>query len=671
MRSHGACKCKVCTDFSDTEVGHAVDNPFRSPVTAAARPCCKDALLQQSPCPAVGWSPRRIAEEVAAWQQYLLEAHEQQVRHLHQLLSAAGVQVALLEEDQQEEAQKVSGCEHLAASAEGGGQCCRLKFSGLQSGEQEAWCMPQMTSEKEAEQTLKVSFDTSNRSAQGVPKTENDDAASEQSICELVVESEQVSAVPSATTPPAREEPTGSKSVWTMGVFGTATSCASKASWWHDAAKEVDKLGTADQSLGHMINMIEKDDRKRPGSRCWRHCTLSALADDMYCLTEHVYFDALSGSVIALNAFFMAYETDYALKEHEDAVLPQWARLVGSSFSIFFLVELLLRMCGGLGRFFCSGNGWNYFDLVIVALTMADELIAAAGKLSNTRMVRLLRLTRALKVLRTARLVKLIGALQMLVNSLVGTLKQVMWAFFLIFCLVFVFAVIFGQAVSSIRVGDSWEAEYNDQMFLYWGSMLRCMYTLYMSVSGGISWIEAAVPLAEVGSMALLGFLFYIAAIQWVVLNVITGTFCESAAEAARKDVSLAVQKYRDDRLQLMQRCKAIFQSIDDDGSGELALWEMKPYLDSEPARALFAALDIDITDVRCLFELIDEDGDHRVNIQEFMWGCMQLKGGAKALQIAKIQLEVKQLTKMVGALVDNQGLNLPCRRASVNRPFQ
>eukprot|EP00929_Paragymnodinium_shiwhaense_P112142 TRINITY_DN80397_c0_g1_i1.p1 TRINITY_DN80397_c0_g1~~TRINITY_DN80397_c0_g1_i1.p1 ORF type:complete len:742 (+),score=98.81 TRINITY_DN80397_c0_g1_i1:99-2324(+) len=435
----------------------------------------------------------------------------------------------------------------------------------------------------------------------------------------------------------------------------------SKSVWGEETLAGTKKRGSVlDSSLSDMINTIDLGlSKKVLGGRITKEEDDGALtcSEIIYAFTESIGFDMVCAIAIVLNAIFMAYEVERSLTDPPGEPRAAWLGKVSVGFTLFFVVELFLRLSGGVCRFFCSGNYWNYFDLFIVMVGLTEEFLAETASVSNTRMIRLLRLTRIIKVFRTVRIVRVVGALRQLVNSLVGTIRQVLWSFFLILCIMFVFSVIFGQVVSHARL-SSQELSYEAELLLFWGTLPRCMYTLYLAVSGGVSWMEAAAPLQELDKTAFLGFLVYVAIIQWVVLNVVTGVFCESAAEAARRDVSLAVQAHRCDRDHFLQQCKAIFKSIDRDGDGMLVKEEMKPYLDSEPARALFAALDIDIGDVTTLFDMLDEDGDSAIDIEEFMFGCLQLRGGAKALQIARLQLETRSVTKKLQEVLDAQRRN-------------
>eukprot|EP00929_Paragymnodinium_shiwhaense_P080428 TRINITY_DN41943_c0_g2_i4.p1 TRINITY_DN41943_c0_g2~~TRINITY_DN41943_c0_g2_i4.p1 ORF type:complete len:104 (+),score=27.58 TRINITY_DN41943_c0_g2_i4:168-479(+) len=80
----------------------------------------------------------------------------------------------------------------------------------------------------------------------------------------------------------------------------------------------------------------------------------------------------------------------------------------------------------------------------------------------------------------------------------------------------------------------------------------------------------------------------------------------------------------------------------------------MKPFLEQEPARALFGALDLDIGDVRDLFEVLDEDGTRFIDLEEFVFGCLRLRGAAKALDVAKLHYDGQRLKAKLYPFMDN-----------------
>jgi len=58
---------------------------------------------------------------------------------------------------------------------------------------------------------------------------------------------------------------------------------------------------------------------------------------------------------------------------------------------------------------------------------------------------------------------------------------------------------------------------------------------------------------------------------------------------------------------------------------------------------AYFASLQIDVGEAKSLYQLLDTDEDGSIAIEEFVLGCMRLKGMAKAVDIAMIMYETKK----------------------------
>eukprot|EP00929_Paragymnodinium_shiwhaense_P117086 TRINITY_DN8725_c0_g3_i1.p1 TRINITY_DN8725_c0_g3~~TRINITY_DN8725_c0_g3_i1.p1 ORF type:complete len:594 (+),score=100.68 TRINITY_DN8725_c0_g3_i1:165-1946(+) len=567
--------------------------------------------------------PRKIAkeltmmqEEVASMQQSFIEAHERQVQHLLRLLEAHGVhnvQIGSLEETQ-------SGGlppEPLAADALAGPEdriyslrrasepCIKPTMAVRRRSEQESLEIPNAVTQPEESESLRRS---AAQAGEDVPA-------------------------------PARPGVKGSSTAQILQDMGMLEACKADVDDAADAAF-LTELPSKDVPDGRSVAPL----RGALASKA------TALAGRIHAFTDNDLFDLAIVGVVILNAIYVGYETEWQLREDVGTPMPSWMIIVSRTFTVLLVCELLMRMCGGLRRFFCSGDPWNYFDFIVVVTGLLEEILhqLARVSVSSTRLVRLVRITRAAKIFRMVRIVRLIGALRMLISSLLGTLRQCLWSFVLMVCLMYVFAVIFGQLVCQAKVRE-WKMTDETLTEEYWGTLLNCMYTLYGSISGGVSWSDAAVPLEDFGWASWLAFLLYVAFVKWVVLNVITACFCESAAEAARKDVGLAVEAYRTDRDNFLSRCRAIFSSVDKDGSGRLEMRDLKAFLASDQAPTLFATMDIDIGDVCGWFEMLAEDGV-LIDLQEFMFGCLRLRGGAKALDLAKIQ---NQNTKISNKLAD------------------
>merc|ERR1712032_1524179 len=83
------------------------------------------------------------------------------------------------------------------------------------------------------------------------------------------------------------------------------------------------------------------------------------------------------------------------------------------------------------------------------------------------------------------------------------------------------------------------------------------------------------------------------------------------------------------------EKITQLFQNIDCDSSGEITIHELEECLQDDQAAAYFAALEVDVSDAWTLFKLIDNDESGVVELQEFVEGCLKLKGPAQAIDLA------------------------------------
>jgi len=97
----------------------------------------------------------------------------------------------------------------------------------------------------------------------------------------------------------------------------------------------------------------------------------------------------------------------------------------------------------------------------------------------------------------------------------------------------------------------------------------------------------------------------------------------------------------------------SIFEELDADRSGQISLDELKKFIESPTIATYFSALDLNITEVRTLFSLIDVDRSGTIDRDEFIWGCLRLKGDAKSLDLALLQYDVKGIQQMVEQMAD------------------
>merc|ERR1719150_2776283 len=71
---------------------------------------------------------------------------------------------------------------------------------------------------------------------------------------------------------------------------------------------------------------------------------------------------------------------------------------------------------------------------------------------------------------------------------------------------------------------------------------------------------------------------------------------------------------------------------------------DLQQHMKDKRVYHFFKALDLEVSEAEGLFKLMDLDGNGVVDVEEFVAGCMRLRGGAKRLDLVSLLFESKRL---------------------------
>merc|ERR1712151_274418 len=97
-----------------------------------------------------------------------------------------------------------------------------------------------------------------------------------------------------------------------------------------------------------------------------------------------------------------------------------------------------------------------------------------------------------------------------------------------------------------------------------------------------------------------------------------------------------------------MSELKEIFNEADTDGSGSLTWEEFGYHLQDPRVQAYLATLELDVSEARGVFDMLDFKGVEEVSVEDFVAGCMKLKGHAKSIDVCTILYENRKLASQV-----------------------
>lgn len=413
------------------------------------------------------------------------------------------------------------------------------------------------------------------------------------------------------------------------------------------AAKKISELRGGNSSLGLVGEM---DDPKY--SESWSLRTVRSSA-----------FRAGVPIVILTNLILLGVEVDLSAELPPNAQIQAF-QVANIIIVCFFFGEILLKMhaYGCKMMYFGKDKWWNWSDLLIFLMSvfeivgeaMASVVFASQMDPTQLRTMRFLRMARALRGVRVLRLLQYLSALRTIVFSIVSTMGSVFWTSLLLVILFYLFGVLNTQiatdhcrALTHAVVPQKCDPE----LIRFWSSVPQAMLTLFLSITNGISWDECLQPLWDVSRVAIVSLIVYIVITVFAVLNTVTGVFCNMAIESARADKDMATMRQMQKHEAQVDALRGVFEEINPDGMGVISLEELKEALQQEKLRSFMHSMDIATDDIVTLFMVIDADGSGDITLDEFVYGCMNLAGPAKQLQVARMGYENTIIRKELKAL--------------------
>lgn len=424
-----------------------------------------------------------------------------------------------------------------------------------------------------------------------------------------------------------------------------------------------------------MVSYREDSRRNRPSTVI----TVSRAAEEFLCVVENSRlfhcerlegfvshgkkFQVLVAAVITLNAVFIGIVGDMVMRRaiqkydgedrSDSATFDFWVFVVDTIFSVFFLMELLIRIAALQGKFFFGDDrNWNLFDTLIVLQSVTELSLSFLGLTANyVQGLRVVRVVRSMRMLRIMRFTSLFRKLRIMIHAILNS-SMLLWAMMVLLLVVYLFAMVFVDAVALYIMHASETNVFVDDMKLFFGSLPKTMLTLFMAVSGGIDWWEVVQLLLEIHPTYALFFTFFIIVTLLAVLNVISAIFVNDAMETTRLNPDLRMQMEAEETQFTIERLTELFTEMVGDAL-YVSSEDFCQSAESMESKMSFAMLGLHYVDAYNFFRIMDIDGSGEVGLEEFVMGCLRLKSGAIFMDI---DVGIKESTAWIkNAMADQQ----------------
>ncbi len=226
--------------------------------------------------------------------------------------------------------------------------------------------------------------------------------------------------------------------------------------------------------------------------------TPSNLRDRFERLRSNKIFETFVILVIVVSALMIGAKT-YPIPYEAAQVL----RLLDMGITIFFLVEIIIRMAAekNLKSFFTKG--WNIFDFLIVTASLIPIDHSEAALLG-----------RLLRIFRVLRLVSIIPELRILMNAFITAIPRMGYVSLLMFIIFYIYAAI----------GSMFFSQINETL---WGNISIAMLTLFR-IATFEDWTDVMYETMEVHPLSWAFYLSFIFIVAFVFLNMMIGIVLET-----------------------------------------------------------------------------------------------------------------------------------------------
>jgi len=357
---------------------------------------------------------------------------------------------------------------------------------------------------------------------------------------------------------------------------------------------------------------------------------------DLQAFVESTPFQSIIGVVIAANATIIGFETD-----HPEYWM--WPVLEDLFLFVFFL-ELTVRVWAyGLHMFFNvygPDATWNYFDFLIVSLGCGDHVMSMFVNSSNASETRhmsmLIRSFRLLRVLRIFRIFRILKQFYLLVAGFLDAVSSVVWLSILCGLILYICATMLTRTVGQPDKDDSL-AHIKERFF---GSVGTSMMTLFQFMAfPDMSKFEDL----YVNNLSVTAFLiFFVVFGAFTIVSVLTAVITEAMTEKGR--IQQEERKLEQDRAKaaFLRKVKRVLFSADARGYGVLDRSSFEDCIVEILSHCNDQYIGLCREDLEAMFELADYEGTGTVEIEEFLYGMVQLTADMRPMSLMELRKVVR-----------------------------
>jgi len=373
------------------------------------------------------------------------------------------------------------------------------------------------------------------------------------------------------------------------------------------------------------------------------------------------YFETAFSLLIIMNTIVMIFEAQYKGIDagwdigYPTSVRPAkeaWPFAAGildvteMFFGVVFTIEVLVKLVCLRLEFFTSA--WNWFDLFIVSFWHVD-LHTSSSLPMNPMILRLCRLARLMRLIKLVKMVTMFDALHLLIGSIRASFSTLLWAMVLLLSVMTICMLCFSHLLRDYILDETQPPDKRFIVYKYYGTASRGLLTMFEITLA--NWVNPARVLTEnVDEAYVFFFMCYRSLVGFSLVTVITGVFMQLTLKCAAENYDLMIIQRQRHTTEHMKKMTRLFSAADHSGDGAVSWDEFATLLKDESVRLWLAAMELDPSDGKLLFDLLSEGNEH-ITPAQLIHGVSTLKGAARSIDLRVMMRSNERLMEQLRAL--------------------
>jgi uncharacterized membrane protein len=226
----------------------------------------------------------------------------------------------------------------------------------------------------------------------------------------------------------------------------------------------------------------------------------------------------------------------------------------------------------------------------------------------------------------------------------------------MLYIIIFIFGITFTLITGNYfsEKGADLDDAAKESLEASFGTVFQATVSLYMCITGGNDWSQYYDSLLVTGNFGPYLFLLFIFFTQVAVMNIILGMFVNQAIDSTRPTREEAAKEHAEEIRRRDKDLCDIIRSADIAGDGLISIEEWRSTLKKGNLASYLDLCGFRDQDVQEYYEMLcSQASDGKVHLDEFVKGCLQLRGRASRFDMYCLRREVQELgehiTNMLG----------------------